>query len=135
MDPLIFHARSPQSTRRPRLSALWDFLFLTPECAAYSPPHSATQSLPIVAVSPKLTFFFTSLTSKYRSSHKILNGFLKRKIREGRARAVERGQDKAESVDCVLDLICLKESGSDRLDDESMRDELHQFLIAGQETT
>ncbi len=60
--------------------------------------------------------------------------FIERKMREGRERASVRGSEKTELADCVLDLICAREAGKDRMPDKEMRDELFQFLVAGQET-
>jgi cytochrome P450 len=56
-------------------------------------------------------------------------------MKEGRERALARGQDMNDLADCVLDLVCMKETGKDRLGDKAMRDELFLFLVAGQETT
>jgi cytochrome P450 len=76
----------------------------------------------------------TSLTTTFRRASNLVNSFLDRKIVEGRDRANARGLDSVELADCVLDLVCARETGKDRLDDPSMRDELMQFLLAGQET-
>lgn len=63
----------------------------------------------------------------YQGHLKRVTGYLMKTIAEGKERARERGMDKAELADNVLDLMCLKEGGSDSLSDEEMRDELFTF--------
>jgi cytochrome P450 len=76
----------------------------------------------------------TSMTSSFRKASSQVNSFLSRKMKEGRERAIARGQDTKELADCVLDLICSRETGADKLTDRALRDELFTFLLGGEET-
>lgn len=57
-------------------------------------------------------------------------------MREGKSRATERAlSERTDLADCVIDLACRKQDTEDMLEEGALRDELTQFLVAGQETT
>ena len=97
-----------------------------------NPTPALHQAVPNSSAFPKLSFLMTSMTSSFRKASGQVNSLLSRKMVEGRKRAVARGEDSKELADCVLDLICSRETGNDKLGDRAMRDELLLFLLGGE---
>lgn len=69
---------------------------------------------------------YLSLTPTYRRNISRLNCWIAYKLSEARSARRARGSEAANMVDCVIDVVCLKEDDEDRLSESEMRDELLQ---------
>lgn len=64
------------------------------------------------------------MTPTYKQHTGLINKWIYRKMDEGRQAFKARGTEAHELVDCVMDVICLKDEGTDALTDPEIRDEV-----------
>lgn len=110
--------------------------FPTPPPAVFSAISYLLAELPQMSLMPKLNHMYNALKPGHRRERAVLDEYLTRRLKDGRARAASRpAEERFELADNALDLACRSQGTEDGLGDIELKDELLQFLIAGQETT
>lgn len=119
----------------PNLNASGGYDFTVKELDFFVAADYLVHTAPLKSAFPHLMMFLQKFEPTHRRHKKRVTDFMRRKIAEGQATARERGNDKADLADNVLDLMCLKDGGIDMMSESEVRDELFTFVLAGAETT
>lgn len=110
--------------------------FPTPPPEVFSAIAYLLAELPQMSLVPRLNHIVNALKPGHRHHRAVLDAYLTRRLADGRARAASRpAEERFELADNALDLACRSQGTEDGLGDTELKDELLQFLIAGQETT
>lgn len=90
------------------------------------PSSRSVQSVTIATPLRSIINAYRSMTPTYRRYFARVERWVAWKLSDARTARTARGTDAANMVDCVLDVVCLKEEDEDRLTESEMRDELLQ---------
>jgi hypothetical protein len=124
--------------------------------AIYLAAEYLLSTLPLFSAFPKLSIVIQGFQPTFRRNLAAVHAFIDEQIKEGRARNITRGEEKAELAASAIDMALLKDGTADALSDAELRDgtssvtgcpcriqtDIHSdpaeaflFLAAGQETT
>lgn len=115
------------AAKPPQLNELGGYDFYVEELEFFVAAERLVHNMPCKSAFPNIVLFFQRFQPSHLRDKKRVTDFMRRKIAEGRATARERGDDKRDLADNVLDLMCLKDGGLDSMPESEMQDELFTF--------
>jgi hypothetical protein len=77
---------------------------------------------PLFSAFPRISTFIQEFQPTFRKNRALVHNFIYEQIRQGRARTVQRGDDKVELADCAIDMALLKDGTPDELANDPLRD-------------